>query len=119
MAVRDRHDVRPFPVDLAVQKALEKPAAPARIAGLAVQRELHDVGGGHQRRRQGPGHQEAIGVAGVAHRHVTGRIEHSLVGEDATRRGEIVAIYLSIYFHGITETWIAPGAPSPPTDLIA
>ena len=23
------------------------------------------------------------------------------------------------YFHGITDTWIAPGAPSPPTDLMA
>ena len=29
-------------------------------------------------------------MAGVAHRDVTGRIEHSLVGEDATGRREIV-----------------------------
>ena len=115
MAVRDRHDIRTFPVDLAVQKALEKSAPPARIAGLAVEGELHDVAGGHQRGRQGPGHQEATGVTRVAHRYVTGRIEHALVGEDATRRREIV----TIYFHGITDTWIAPGAPSPPTDLIA
>ena len=54
-------------------------------------------------------------MAGVTHRHVAGRVEDSQVRQDATGRGEI----FEGYFHGITDTWIAPGAPSPPTDLMA
>lgn len=52
----------------------------------------------------------------MAHRHVTRRIEHALVRENAARRREVLEYR---YFHGITDTWMAPGAPSPPTDLIA
>ena len=63
---------------------------PRGVARLAVERELHDVVGGHQRRRQRAGHQEAVGIAGVAHRHMAGRIEHALVGQDATGRREIL-----------------------------
>ncbi len=52
----------------------------------------------------------------VAHRHVPCRVEHALVCQDAAGDRELLEYR---YFHGITDTWIAPGAPSPPTDLIA
>ena len=115
MAVRDRHHVPSFPVDLAVQKPLDERGASVGVAGLAVEIELHDVVGRHQGRRTRSRHQEPIGVARMTHRDVASRIEHALVREDPTRGREIFCDY----FHGITDTWIAPGAPSPPTDLIA
>ncbi len=65
-------------------------------------------------------------MAGMPHRHVAGGIEHPLIGEDAAGRREVLehrafdrAARTRRYFHGITETWMAPGAPCPPTDLIA
>jgi hypothetical protein len=53
---------------------------------------------------------------------VSGCIEHALIRKDPTRCCKVLKdgpSKLGPYFHGITETWIAPGAPSPPTDLIA
>jgi hypothetical protein len=41
-------------------------------------------------------------VAGVAHRHVTSRIEYSLVGQDATGRREI---FEDVTFHCAARTW--------------
>ena len=62
----------------------------------------------------------------MPHRHVSSGVEHALVGENAAGGSEIVEDgrgygHDSVlrYCHGITDTWMAPGAPSPPTDLIA
>ena len=46
------------------------------------------------------------------------RVEYTLIREDAAGGREILQNGPS-YLHGITDTWIAPAAPSPPTDLIA
>jgi hypothetical protein len=75
--------------------------APTGIARLAFERELHDVVGGHERRRQRPGHVEAIGPTRIPHRHVTRGVEYTLVGENTARRGKV---FDQCYFHGITDT---------------
>jgi ribulose-5-phosphate 4-epimerase/fuculose-1-phosphate aldolase len=51
------------------------------VAGSAVERELHDVVGGHQLRRERARHEEPIGALRMPHRHVTGGIEHSLIDD--------------------------------------
>ena len=87
--MRDGHHVRTLAIDSAVQKTLEEPRASTRLTRLALQGELHDVVGRHQRRRERAGHQEPLRVVRVSHRYVTGRIEHPLVGEDATGRRKV------------------------------
>jgi hypothetical protein len=112
MAMRNGHHVRARAVDGAVQEALDERAPSARVAGLALQCELHDVIGGHQSRRQRARHQEAVRVLRVPHRRMAGRIEDSLVGKDAAGRRKIFE-HRTLdhatrdrvgYFHGITDT---------------
>ena len=62
--------------------------------------------------------------SGMTHGDMAGGVKDALVRENPTRDSEILGRdgccgHVHAHFHGITETWIAPGAPSPPTDLIA
>ena len=89
MAVRHRHHIRAGAKNLAVQIALDEAVAAARIDGVAVEVEFHDVVGRDHLRRQRARHQEALGMAGMAHGDVAGGVEHALVRQDAARRRQI------------------------------
>ena len=98
MTVRNRHHVSPLLVDPAVEVPLDERLAPARIARLAVERQLHDVVSRHQRGRKRTRHQESIRIPRMPHGDVTRRIEHALIDEDAAGRGEI---FEKIAVHGV------------------
>ena len=117
MPVGNTMNVRPPAVDFGVEKTLDKGIAASRLVHLPIQRDRKDIVRRDQRRRQRPRHQEPARIRRVAHRHVTGRVKHTLISQDPARRGDVGALVAQA--HGRTETWMAPGAPSPPTDLIA
>ena len=82
--------VRPRLVDLAVDEALEEHAAAALVDGIAIEIELHDVGGGDVRRRHRARHQVAVRIGRVADADMAKGVEHALIGQNAVRRDEIV-----------------------------
>jgi hypothetical protein len=88
--VRDGHHVGPRAKNFAVQITLNEPVAAARIDGIAVDIEFHDVVGGDHLRRKRARHQEALGMARMPHRDVARRVEHALIGQDAARRREVL-----------------------------
>src|SRR5215217_5652299 len=61
MAVHHGHDVRALPVDLAVDETLEIDLAAACVNGLAVERELNEVGRRDAARRHVACEKETIG----------------------------------------------------------
>jgi hypothetical protein len=89
MAVRDGHYVCTLLIDPAMQKSLDEGLAGVVVARSAVERELHDVVGRHELRRERARHQESIGALRMPHRYVAGGIEYPLIDEDAARGGEI------------------------------
>ena len=89
MAVHDRHDLRARAVDLAVDVALDE--ALALVAErLAVGVELHQVGGGDERRRARARHDEALGPLVAPRADVPVGVEHLVLGEDAACGDQIV-----------------------------
>ena len=86
MAVHDRHHLGPRAVDLAVDVALDE--ALALVAGerLAVGVELHQVGGGDQRRRARARHDEVVRALVAARADVAVGVEHAVLREDAAAR---------------------------------
>src|SRR4030095_9404398 len=83
MAVRDGHYVCTLLIDPSMQKSLDEGLAGVVVARSAVERELHDVVGRHELRRERARHQESIGALRMPHRYVAGGIEHPLIDEDA------------------------------------
>ena len=103
VTMRDTHDVGPRAINLAVEIALDERRPPTRIARLTIEGELHDVVGGHERRRKRPRHQEPLGIAGC-------RIETCPAASNTpwSARMRLAAAQIlqrrCVYFHGITDT---------------
>ena len=85
-----RHDVRPRLVDFGVDEALQEHRSAARIYGVAVEVEFHDVVGRHQRRRQRARHQEMIGIGGMAGADMAKTIQHAEIGENAASGHDVI-----------------------------
>ncbi len=113
MRVEDRVDVRSRTVDLRVQRILERGPRGA-FDERAVEIDGDNVGAG----KGGADGRAGIDEEGrpcAARATVAAVIDQARAREDPDRIGKL----LEIYFHGITDTWIASDAPCPPTDLIA
>ncbi len=95
VAVHDRLHLRARLVDLPVDKALQVAGAAARVDGVAVEIEFHDVGGGDQRRRHASRQQKAVRVPVVPGADMAKAVEHPLIGEDAIG-GDKIADQLAV-----------------------
>ena len=89
MTVDDGIHVGPDFVDFAVNETFEGQPAAALIDRVGVEVELHDVLGGHERRRQRARHQVAVWIRRMPDAHMPGFIEHALLGQDAIGRDEV------------------------------
>ena len=89
MAVHDGVHVRPCAIGGAVDEPLQEYPAVALIDWIGVEVELHDVLGGHERRRQRARHQVAVWIRRMPDAHMPGFIEHALLGQDAIGRDEV------------------------------
>ena len=84
-----RHHVRPRLVNFAMNEALQKHGSTTVAHGVAIEIELHDVGGGDQRRRERPRHEKAIGIGRMTRADVAEAVENAKVGEDAAASHDI------------------------------
>ena len=84
-----RHHVRPRLVNFAMNEAFQKHRSTTVAHGVAIEIELHDVGGGDQRRRERPRHEKAIGIGRMTRADVAEAVENAKVGEDAAASHDI------------------------------
>src|SRR5271166_2568404 len=94
MAVHDRPNLGIGLVDLAVNKSLDIERAPARVEGVAVEVEFHDVVRCDETRRHAARQQKACCVLLVPRADMPKAVDHALVGEDAVGGDEIVDLVL-------------------------
>src|SRR5687768_410441 len=90
MAVHHRHYLRTRAVDLAVDVALDEALALVGRERLAVGVELHEIGGGDERRSERAGHDEAPRLAIAARADVAVGVEHAVLRKDAARRNQVL-----------------------------
>lgn len=90
VAVHDRLHFGLGFVDLAMDEALEISGASARIDGVAVEIEFHDIDRSDQRRRHASRQQVASRVLVVPGTDMTKAVEHTLAGENAIGSDEII-----------------------------
>jgi hypothetical protein len=87
--VHDRNYIRTHSKNLTVDEALVVDASAPLIHGQTVLVELHDVVGGHQRRRAIARHQKMFRVLEGTDGDVPVAVEHVVVGEDVVGNHQI------------------------------
>ena len=90
MVVDDGSNVRPGFIKSGVYEALQIRLSPARIHGLPVERELHDVTRFDQFGRYRVRKQEPARIIRVAHAHMAESVHHAFIGQDAIGRDQIL-----------------------------
>jgi len=79
LVLTDSAGVRPRPVNFTMDEPFEVERPATRVESIAVEVELHDVGGGDQRRRDTARQQEAAAFRRVTNADVPESVDHALV----------------------------------------
>src|SRR5262245_3790949 len=105
--VHDRMHIRPRFVDAAMDEALQIGRPLARIDGIALERELHDVVLLDALGRTCAREQEALRVVGMARAHVPERVHDAFVRQDAVGGDDLFEQHVEVGHKGVSFGFLA------------